>query len=893
MHLRFLHLFFSLLTSCLVLAGGGGGGGGCTSALNISCGSATTLTVDDPCIPGTTCSGNTPTATACNAGMSEGVWYSFVAGSSSMDIEITGVTSTGCDISSAVFSGSCGALTELACDGAGGGAASDLYALTGLTIGDTYFVQVSYSPGGSCSNGGYADFCISASNVACTPASNPNCFAPQPLVVGDPCLNGTTCQGTGFINSTCNVADNQGVWYSFVATDPSMSVNIDLISSGGCDFSSTVYSGICTSGIIELSCLTGAPSTDTHILTGLTVGDSYSIEVSYNASAGCGGPTAAADFCISVDVYVGGLPNDEPCTATALPVNTNCVYTTSTTDGATDTPGVTAPGCANYLGSDVWFSAVVPANGAIDIEFLNGVLTDGGAAVYTGPDCSNLTLLECDDDDGPVLMPQFNLFGLAPGSTIWIRVWEFGNDNNGDFQICATVGNPPAGCNVTNLSCAQATPLVVGDPCINGSTCNGDPPTATSCNGGMTEGTWFTFTATDTEMNVYINHVSNTGCYYSSSVFSGSCGSLTELSCESGAPLNDAHVLSGLTIGDTYYIQVSYPPGGPCGNNGYSEFCISVIESPCQGGSNNTCLTAEPFCTGTAYTYCNTTGEPSAGSYSCLGSTPNPMWMYLQIDTPGAIDIEIAQYDNFGGTLDVDFAMYGPFVSVADACNNISPVSPTVDCSFSASAIEYANFTGGATGEIYLLLITNYSNNPGYIEFSQIGGTGTTDCSIILPCSIAGTATDVSCFGGSDGTIDASWTGAADYTIELLNSAGNQVDILSGVSTNQNTFTGLPADTYTLFITTSDGCTNSVDVVVSEPTALLSSNIVTDATCVNPTSGNIQISASGGTAPYNVSWTGVSSGDPAGDEIAITGGIFDISALSAGSYTVTTVESSS
>ena len=51
-------------------------------------------------------------------------------------------------------------------------------------------------------------------------------------------------------------------------------------------------------------------------------------------------------------------------------------------------------------------------------------------------------------------MPQFNLFGLTPGSTIWIRVWEFGNDNNGDFQICATVGNPPAGCNVTNLSCA-------------------------------------------------------------------------------------------------------------------------------------------------------------------------------------------------------------------------------------------------------------------------------------------------------------------------------------------------------------------------------------------------------------------------------------------------------
>jgi hypothetical protein len=225
-------------------------------------------------------------------------------------------------------------------------------------------------------------------------------------------------------------------------------------------------------------------------------------------------------------------------------------------------------------------------------------------------------------------------------------------------------------------------------------------------------------------------------------------------------------------------------------------------------------VTAEPFCTGTSYSYCNTTGEPSAGSYACLGSTPNPMWMYLQIDTPGAIDIEISQFDNIGGTLDVDFALYGPFTSVADACNNITPFSPTVDCSYSASAVETANFTGGAAGEVYLLLITNYSNNPGFIEFNQTGGVGTTDCSIILPCSIAGTANDVSCSGGTDGSIDATWTGTATYTIEVVNSSGAQVDILNNTSLNLNTFTGLPADTYTLNITTSDGCTNSVDVIV-------------------------------------------------------------------------------
>ena len=45
--------------------------------------------------------------------------------------------------------------------------------------------------------------------------------------------------------------------------------------------------------------------------------------------------------------------------------------------------------------------------------------------------------------------------------------------------------------------------------------------------------------------------------------------------------------------------------------------------------------------------------------------------------------------------------MYGPYASVADACNNITPGSPTVDCSYSAAAVETANFTGGAPGEVY------------------------------------------------------------------------------------------------------------------------------------------------------------------------------------------------
>ena len=86
------------------------------------------------------------------------------------------------------------------------------------------------------------------------------------------------------------------------------------------------------------------------------------------------------------------------------------------------------------------------------------------------------------------------------------------------------------------------------------------------------------------------------------------------------------------------------------------------------------------------------------------------------------------------------------------------------------------------------------------------------------------------------------------------------------------------------------GCTNSVDVVVSEPTALSATNLITNSTCANPNSGVIEIFASGGTEPYNVSWTGESSGDPAGDEINVSGGSYNITSLSAGTYTVTVTD---
>ncbi len=175
------------------------------------------------------------------------------------------------------------------------------------------------------------------------------------------------------------------------------------------------------------------------------------------------------------------LSNDNCSTAIAITPSTTCNYTTYTNAGATASAGVTAPGCANYIGGDVWFSVLVPASGTLVIDSIEGIITDGGMAVYTGT-CAGLTLLQCDDDSSTNgLMPYMNLIGLTPGTTLWIRFWEYGNDNNGTFGLCVTAPipcTPGPGTGTTTVAC----PSVIS----GGLGLNGAPPQTLSCNATAT-----------------------------------------------------------------------------------------------------------------------------------------------------------------------------------------------------------------------------------------------------------------------------------------------------------------------------------------------------------------------------------------------------------------------
>lgn len=148
---------------------------------------------------------------------------------------------------------------------------------------------------------------------------------------------------------------------------------------------------------------------------------------------------------------------------------------------------------------------------------------------------------------------------------------------------------------------------------------------------------------------------------------------------------------------------------------------------------NALCEGAIPFCSDNTYNFPMNTNAPDAQvgpDYGCLGSEPNPAWYYMQIDQAGNMIIDIQSIQGN----DVDFICYGPFASLTGACNNLT-AGNTVDCSYSAAAQETCTIPGAQVGEYYLLLLTNFSNQPSDVTFSQTNvgqpGAGSSDCDIL------------------------------------------------------------------------------------------------------------------------------------------------------------------
>ena len=125
------------------------------------------------------------------------------------------------------------------------------------------------------------------------------------------------------------------------------------------------------------------------------------------------------------------------------------------------------------------------------------------------------------------------------------------------------------------------------------------------------------------------------------------------------------------------------------------------------------------------------------------------------------------------------------------------------------------------------------------------------------------TATNVSCFGSSNGIIDLTVTGGTSpYTYNWSN-----------VSTDED-LSNLVAGTYNVIITDLNGCSITENVTITQPTSDLTANITkTNVLCFGNATGTVNLTVSGGTSPYTYNWSNGATTE-------------DLSSLTAGNYNV-------
>lgn len=155
-----------------------------------------------------------------------------------------------------------------------------------------------------------------------------------------------------------------------------------------------------------------------------------------------------------------------------------------------------------------------------------------------------------------------------------------------------------------------------------------------------------------------------------------------------------------------------------------------------QQGNGKFCREAEPLCGSSLFSYPNTYGYNLAESgpdYGSLLLPINPSWFYFQIDQPGDIQLKIEQSTTIGGfpDLDVDYILYGPFEDPHSPCTSNLIRSTIADYSFEADVVEHVNLANTKSGEYYLLLITNFSLDSGFITVAQTAGAATTNCTLV------------------------------------------------------------------------------------------------------------------------------------------------------------------
>jgi len=264
------------------------------------------------------------------------------------------------------------------------------------------------------------------------------------------------------------------------------------------------------------------------------------------------------------------------------------------------------------------------------------------------------------------------------------------------------------------------------------------------------------------------------------------------------------------------------------------------------GGAINTCNLGEPVASGPVDNWNNTDITPGIGYEYCWNANPTFATMAAIVSpNPPGPPPQYTYTTQVGNTYTDYYLPAGSYTP----------------------AQSLAGLLGAPLNGTWTLIVTdNYNLDNGYIFDWSISLAADIPDSIFTieqpdQPAISHTTVDPDC-GLNNGSIDLTVTDGAPPFTYLWNTGATTEDI-----------SGLGAGTYTVDVTDDSACVHTYQVNLSNNGTLAINGVVNDETCVGNNDGDIDLTVSGGSAPFTFSWSNGATSE-------------DISGLSPGSYTV-------
>lgn len=623
---------------------------------NDECVGAIDITPDNMCI---THVGNNLGATHSGTGGfcepftqgTQDVWFKHVT-TSTDDIIVNAWNGTDVSPSILVYTGSCGQLNFQSC-------AFDFRSarLTGLTVGDTIFIQVKDT---NDDHQGDFNLCL----IYPTPSTNDVCADAIPISMN------TTCDLTTVYSNHLAIDENNGanptscasfldgndLWYSIVVpAEGFISLSLDPVVSGDYEFTNfgvEIYEGACNA-LELLNC--------THVSDGPTIGlfnrvpgEILYVRIATEQSANkpyviCT-PPISNNFCLG---------------ATDIPVGT-CLTTDNFNSTPSDNPYPGVLCGANFNQGDVWYTAIVPPSGNVTIEaseVVNGAFSII-LEVYEGSGCSSLSPIACSFEKNQTTnferFGKIELEGRTPGEILYIRAMDK-YSNTGEFQIC-----------ISDAGFSDQCKIELIEP-IGQSAC--DPTTNTYIQDFLVtyrhDGS-----ATHIEFLSKNFPITSSPQIISIELPAGNAQLNIDARLNANFNFNDCYSLSSYSLRDA--IMTPSP-------------CVSVVNDDCM---NAILLPVSKGCRNNTFDNIGASYSPEGGFSCYAGNNGQDVWFTVIVPASGELII-----NTWGIDVEVDAA----FEIFEGTCNNLNRIE---NCGIDSRSIR---LNGRQPGEV--LFISAYSAN--------------------------------------------------------------------------------------------------------------------------------------------------------------------------------------